>query len=667
MPPSKQTCEIFLSAESEKAKLLIQYQNAISILSQARKLYQDILFGKINPNDKTHKTTSIQDIANQAEKAATDISNNIVGDLSKSGKDLLKVIFLQIIKVLLSTPESIFSLVFIPKDQAETYCNNERKYLLKAKDDIDFILQIISRWQNKSVDSNLYYNSILRALPYIREALAIIHQVGINLNNTDNTSFQNALAFDESKYNRIKFDISQALDILKTSPNAQTPIDIANTAAADSDSIYQASIKSINAKYKTDKQTLSDVYLAKLTISKKNPSINTSDIKQQYASDLKKLDDNLKHDLNRARADSLKKATMDIGGNYRKMLVATGTEFVYDIQSLTTHLLSLSLNLQTAFSFYTKKQVMCNTIYNMDANIKNLVNEVMNYLKPNPTPIDDVSGAENFLSIANDKATDAVNRFNKSDQKMSSSQISESKFSINMFLNLTNQALNISINGKLKSILDTALVLQDASGNYNRFLKAIAGIPDWDGARNVWAVKPSFAAPPYIQAVADSLDMAVKIPLVFNTFDNKSRNSIGTLASTIKRDIEKHLQHNNYVEQVLYSYNPKVHTELSGLFNALSKSGLLPVFSQAMSIVAVVNAVNSNISVRSLGNSFPNFDSCQIYPELYKDNNLSLSAVKNNLDSPSYGTNTSTMDMLASTALKTNAVRADVRAYSLQP
>jgi hypothetical protein len=238
----------------------------------------------------------------------------------------------------------------------------------------------------------------------------------------------------------------------------------------------------------------------------------------------------------------------------------------------------------------------------------------------------------------------------------------ETKFAVNTFLNLANNALNVTMNGKLRKLLDTVLILRDASGSYNQFLINLANIPDWDGASNVWAVKPSYAAPPYIQATANSLDVVVKAPFTFNTNNKVKRNTVGTLMSDIKSAINKHLSHNSYVDNVLY---PKSYPELNELISMLSKSGLMKVFSENISVLSIIAAIKGNTTTREFGTSWPSMDSCKIYPELYTDPNLSMSAVKNTLDMPAYGTNNSTMDWLVSTALKTNALRQDVRSFTM--
>jgi predicted DNA binding CopG/RHH family protein len=665
MSPSRESCQVYLSAESEKAALLVKYENAKAIMAKARKLYNDVVFGKVDPKDKTKRDVSLSDLYHSAEKAANDVAHNVVGDSSKSGKDLLKIIFLQILKLLLSTPEALFSFVFIPKDMAESYSNNEKKHLLRAKNDIDHISDVITRWSSVAVDDNLYYDIIKRALPYIKDALDVAHQVSVDLNNTENTSFQNSLAFDEGKYDRIKNDIAQAQDILKTATNAQTPIDIATVVKRDSDNIYKKLSDPIKEKYKSDKETLTSRYVRNLEQISNSEGVSDFDVRQKYTNDLKRLDDNLSVKLEEARIRSVKEATSGSGSNYRRLLKESGNEFEYDVQVLNSHLLGLPLNLQTAYTHYTNKQIMCSVLYNMDGMLKNLVNEVLNQLKPKPMPIDDVTGAENYLSIAHDKATDAIDKFNKSDKEISPSQMVETKFAVNTFLNLANNALNVTMNGKLRKLLDTVLILRDASGSYNQFLINLANIPDWDGASNVWAVKPSYAAPPYIQATANSLDVVVKAPFTFNTNNKVKRNTVGTLMSDIKSAINKHLSHNSYVDNVLYSYNPKSYPELNELISMLSKSGLMKVFSENISVLSIIAAIKGNTTTREFGTSWPSMDSCKIYPELYTDPNLSMSAVKNTLDMPAYGTNNSTMDWLVSTALKTNALRQDVRSFTM--
>ena len=85
MPPSKEACQVYLSAQSVKAKLISQYQSIVDLLSAKRKLKQDIKFGKIDLR-KLSKISdiSVTDLAKYAEKAANDVASTIISSASKS-------------------------------------------------------------------------------------------------------------------------------------------------------------------------------------------------------------------------------------------------------------------------------------------------------------------------------------------------------------------------------------------------------------------------------------------------------------------------------------------------------------------------------------------------------------------------------------------------------
>jgi hypothetical protein len=92
MPPSKAACQVYLQAQSVKAKLIAKVESVTNLLSIKRKLKQDLKFGKIDLRQLGLANISPTELSESALKSAKDVSENLIGSASKSGKDLLKII-----------------------------------------------------------------------------------------------------------------------------------------------------------------------------------------------------------------------------------------------------------------------------------------------------------------------------------------------------------------------------------------------------------------------------------------------------------------------------------------------------------------------------------------------------------------------------------------------
>lgn len=643
--PSKEACQIFLSANATKAKLIEACQSVTDSLSAKRKIKQDLKFGNIDLRAIPGKDDVIS-TAKMAESAADDVSKHFLGNVSKSSKELFKSVYMQIIKLILSTPESAFSLVCVPRELAISYSNKEVKYLSLAKQNIDIISSIVFRWATVPVDYSTYYSAIMAAIPYIKDALSIVKQVNKDINNVDNTSFQNALAFNQNEYNRVKEDIFKALEVLKTAPTINDPVGVAASLISGPSDSAKAKIAVVEKRYKTNKQSITDRYLIALAKASKSKSGDSS-IRADYAEDMRQLDETKNRDISNIKKND--------SSNYRKKIQSTGTEFVHDAQELTRNLLDLTVNLEEAYRCYTNKQILCYNIYTIDAKIKNLIHEILGMVKPGSAPTEDISQTEVYLSISLDKANSVI------DKKVSPVQMSTTKQLVDSFLKMADESLSVTLANGLKGSMQQSL--QSSSGSFNYFIKRIFDIQDWDGQRGVWAVRPSLVAPPHIQAMASSVDCITQIPEVFGSAvigkSNQARNDVIKIRSSIDRMIN----HNSYVANVLKSYRPPAYSELAGLVSSLNSCDMLTVFAQSMSINAVLSAVQGNTSAIPMGSEWPGYRSCMIYPELYKDKSLVTGTVKSMLDVPAYGTDVKTIADVESNSLKVQTLKEEVRSY----
>lgn len=640
MAPSRDSCQTYLSAQSVKSKLLVEIATLKNVLSKSIKSKQDVNFGKLVPQDIT---SAAQQYSSSIDNLSINTAQKYIGNISNSSQEIFKSIFKQILILLLSSPQTLFSFVCIPREQAILYSNIENKYLLLALQNVRDIIDILLKILPSTRSDNPYYKIIELILPYIKDALSVLN---------------NMTTFDAALYNRVKYDIEFSLNEINTGLNFKASSKLVNVLKADSDALYAVSEKKINDNYNKQKQALNNKYLSDLESCKTDKSLNEHQIRINYSEQLKILDTKRNDDLAKAKNEASRQASSS-SSNFHNLLKSSGIEYPYYIRTLGLSIADLALNLKKAYEAYIRKQLLCNAIYNASALITNLVNEMLSLSQPNPTLMQSIaSSVESYLGVVDNNFSADVNKFRTTHQTSVQDDVKDLITGRTLLL-LADKEWNSLVTKELQGLLNVEDLLYDSSGQYNHFIKKIENIPDWNGSLNSWITLQSLVPPPYIQAIANVADIT-------NLIGGNFKNKIQSYLFQIEQSIQEMIRHNNYVIEILLSYKPYAGPGLSELLKLLKASNLLETFSKNMSIITVLANITGDIASRAYNTNWPSYDSCKLaYPDLFNDSNLSKGAARSMADETPYGTHPETMEKVEQNMLERYALKLDVRTLDI--
>jgi hypothetical protein len=156
-------------------------------------------------------------------------------------------------------------------------------------------------------------------------------------------------------------------------------------------------------------------------------------------------------------------------------------------------------------------------------------------------------------------------------------------------------------------------VLQSANQEFDEFIHKLYNILDWDTKIGVWTVDVLYSAtPPCIQLIADAFTL---ITTVMSDKEN-AYNIITTMESRFRQLFN----HNNYVKNVLESYQPYKISEAGDLTRMLSSAGLLDIFAKGLSVANIIENIISNTRAGKFNESIPTLKNCsKYYKDLYGD------------------------------------------------
>jgi hypothetical protein len=647
MPPSREACQAYLEAKSATAKL----QNLFSEAWEARRKIKEASYALKYGLNRVIKVgdESLANLSSAIYSVSSDISENYIGPASKACKTLLSSIISKIISIILSAPNVLFSLVYIPLHQSRNYSESERTFLLKARSNLDIISRIVSKWSDTPTD-NKYYLQMINAKDYINTALDLISEITSSMEAAKEDE-SITFAFNEDKFNSLQNNLNKAIEITSPSSDSETYENITVNLEKDKNRIYKDLSTPIEQKYKQDRENITNRYLDDMQSKENNTLAAKENLRRVYNVRLTAIDKERRYALLAAQDIALTRATAG-GSNYRKALEDTGNSFNFDVVTLSSNLNGFNSNMHKAYDNYKKKQMMCNNVYNSKNMIRYLMNEMLSLIKSKSKssskealPIKEFNDSWTHIGVCYDKFykldTGAVDRFEKSDKNISSIEMSLILSQGNYHLKKADSNLDSIIIDNIKKALDNKNMLVSRNNEYEKFLKDIYDIPDWDGSKGVWAVKVSFIPAPYIKAVADSAELVVKVPAYSISGNEKGKSNVNNLLLNVSKSIEKLLNHNNSVNSVLYSYEPYTNTDFYDLLSLLEKSGLMETFANYMTVSSIITGIVEDISARGLSNEWPGYDNCRdAYPDLIPfdaDSDIIMAAANDVLSKPAHG------------------------------
>jgi hypothetical protein len=635
MAPSKQICLLYAQAESVKAAALKAYLDIQKLINKIVETKAKIKFGILNFAD-----VAGAELLSAIESVAASVAQSALGALSKASAAVLESVFATILKILLAAPTAIFSLIAIPQSQAKDACHKERVFLSRARSNFNVILSIVLKWVDGE-DGGKYYEQMKLSMPYIQKAIQLISDMIIALEGApvSDSQIRNSV-FNQSKYAELQANLHQAIQITKPYSLLNEKFRITSTIEMESSTIYRSMAKQINSDYAKDRAKLGKEYLSKMSALDVDHNIqNATQIeiaKNEYSAGMETLNMNRKLNLAKAQIDAKTQATFNASA-YLKSIGGASASFVFDMQQLKTNLEDLYKNVGQAFVNYKLSQLMCNSVYNIKDLIRNIMNEMIEMIRKSTNLLGDaliksMQSSQSLIEIVSEDFTKDMDKFEKS-QPISSIQLSQSVFAGNMLLSAADANLDATVTESLIQLINSDDVLLDSTGKYDKFIHDLSQIPDWDGAKDVWAVDLLNSAPsPYIQFIAGITEMMVSVPAL--AISPNGKKSISALLTSANKSFDTILRHNSLVNNALYSYVPYAGSEVGDLMRFLANAGLLQSFAIGMSVSQLVSKLAMDLST-NFDTDFPSYENCmKEYSDdpAFKNPQLALAAIKNELN-----------------------------------
>ncbi|HUV84884.1 MAG TPA: hypothetical protein VMV86_04195, partial [Methanosarcinales archaeon] len=564
MSPPKIACQVQASLLNTLGGL-IEKVEAISLNVQSViNTLVKIKYGIINFADlaSAEIVSTISAVASSAAQVA-------LGAISKASAAFLEAMLSALLKILLSFPTAIFSLVAIPQEQATDAAKKERLYLLNAKTNIRRVVSIIAKWTD-GFGGDRYYKQMKEAMPFIENAIKIFNEVITELEGSPTESDKELNSrFNKRKYETAKNNLLKAIEITKPSSVIIDNSHITQIIERKQRESYNDNAKKINTKYAIKRSNLTEWYHEE--INKNSPhnkdkwperlsdSINLEGIRQQYASRLKVLETSKKEELAAAELASSTQGILDKSA-YIEAAQGIAASFRNDMQVLSNELFQFLENIKDAFLQYKRCQSLCNVIYNIEGKIKSLIGEIIKLLRETGNGASDViievlDTSIAMISFTKDKFDNNISKYEDVSKGVSASIMSTTVAIGHGALRSADSALSASVTDSLIKLINEDDVLEDSNGRFQEFIGKLAEISDWDGEIGVWAVDQLNASiSPYPKLVSDSTALLAKVSKLAFSTDQEDRIKMRFAITTISKIFKELTLHNSEVYSVLTSY-----------------------------------------------------------------------------------------------------------------
>jgi hypothetical protein len=595
MAPPRQACEILLTLHNKIYTILKKIEeNRLRVNTYAGERAKK-KFGFISLLDIIGA-----EAVSAIGSLAASVAESLIGPISRIASTFVEAILSQILKILLSFPTAIFSLVAIPHEAALKAINDERYYLFRAQKSISIVMGILGKWALR-ISNAEYYKQIKDAIPYLNNAINLLADMIRDL-GADNAFF------NESTYKKIHFNIQQAYEITKPYSLIDDIGEVTKRVEEERYLVFQEKKAAIDKIYiaKTSdlKHWYNNQFSDKLSITQ------TEIIKNKYDAYNTGLQTEWKEKLNVAELETNASASVNLS-SYAKAVGGIASEFSFDIKLLGDEISNVYENMKNAYEQYIEYHNLCNTIYNIRNLIKNLINEIVSILKGSgnaagATLIGPLDSASTLLEVTRDM-------FSKITVKDSNFEMASKIILGHTTIGIADETLHATITQSLIDMINADDVLQSSNQEFDEFIHKLYNIPDWDTKIGVWTVDVLYSAtPPYIQLIADAFTL---ITTVMSDKEN-AYNIITTMESRFRQLFN----HNNYVKNVLESYQPYKTSEAGDLTRMLSSAGLLDIFAKGLSVANIIENIISNTRAGKFNESIPTLKNCsKYYKDLYGD------------------------------------------------
>ena len=640
MPPPRAACLIYAQVKLAFARLLRKFQQIEDIVRKIVEIKAQIKFGIVSISNIAGAEI-IAAISSLAAQAA----QNLLGSVSNMAASLLQSILASILKILLSHPTAIFSLVAVQQERAIARVRQERRFLRQASSNIRVILFIITRW-TKGIGGTKYFNQIQRALPYIEAALRLSADLIQELEGEPTTEAEQRNAvFNEGKYNLLRQNIKRAIEETKPQSILAGESQISVIVEENRRKRYNVLAQEINADFKKRMRELTQWFqseLAKIDTSDQTMRVvlKRQNLQNAYGTKRSVLEARRKEQLAGADTKSSVQAFVD-GSNYVKAAQGLGGQFSYDMQNLTRNLGDFVENIKDAYLNYKASQALCNSIVRSRDLIRKLIGEIIAMLRKVGNEASDIviqvlENTEVLLDMTREDFQEVVDSYTSVEEKVGPIEMSTTLVRGHGMLLAGDALLKSTINDSLVDLINSDDMLQDADGSFSKWITAMEKIPDWDGKEGVWAVSLlQSSTAPYLGMIAKAVRLLRKAPKLSISNRLRDQEKMAKLVRELNNSFRTVGSHNSYVYGVLTSYTAPMSSEAGNLRRILSMAGLLNAFALNMSLVALVADITAMVVNFDLDDVLPTYKNCKgAYPDDFAEADLAISSVMDRFNFP---------------------------------
>jgi hypothetical protein len=613
-------CRLEWTARKRKAEAEAKYKDAQKKAREFKEKLKALKSGGLG---------LLNDLAADAVAAlgfvATQLAAAVLGVAAGALNKILEMIFSQILKIIMAGPESIFALIKFPQDKAILHTKKESTYLLESQTNLRIILRIINKYLN-GFDSDIYYKSMKKALPYISQAIDLIEEMVTQLNVGDTGA---SPKFDTAKFDAIMASIDAAIEatIPKSVLLQKTGIDkgleqsrIENRDKYDRedqawynveknkiDNTYRSMMDSLRKNGVPGAKGIGSAILTELQEADLNRRLSGIEAEYQTKLEILKGQFDYRMEQNKAQAEidsfsfANNKKMAKISAN---QIEKTKQEFMDDMNDLSINLRKMLLNVKDAFLEYKMSQFFTGVTYTSIERIQSIIKWMISQIyKVSKTS---ANGTLPLMEFSKEMLQNVELNFIEDTTKYTNGEVGAAKLALdlsagNIKLRTAQATLFGFVTPSLIAMINFDSLLKKEKDRFESFRNgpkvSLYNIKDFRGEVGIWGTNNPEGLSEltmYISLIQQIGSTIVNAPIQMLSKRKEDKVALSRTIRTMDAKFEEIIDHNRQVLSTLSSYRPYQ----SGMVNQLKTliDAAVPYLSfafMALDIVSAMNAANN--------------------------------------------------------------------------
>jgi len=640
MAPPKSVCSVYAETLKLWAQLIDTIHNIRSVLSKAIKAKNALLYGIQLTADAV-----MAEVISSASAVAATITANVLPNVSSAISTAIEAILAPLMRILLSGPMVIFALVNIPLNEAIDAGKREQLHLAKARQNLDLIIAIISKWISR-FSGHKYAQQMVDALKYIIPAIEKCSRIIAQLDVSDEDGLDRSAYFDQNVYNSMRNDILSAIDITMPASTLINSRLFDARIKTKTEVESKKRIASIEEKYKNDK-VRAVKYFNEERMKNKDSKIKIAIAVAEYSAQIKALDSQKKIDIEVAKLKASTKAVTDKDA-YTGIINDIGEEFRKDMDILLDALQSFLVNIRYAYEDNRYCQLSTQSVYGISALINKLIKQIIALIGAAGNSAGEVVErsirmARSLLETTRDMFMKSLERYNSTEESISATGLSANVAAGNQILMTADSMLSATVTQSIIDLVNADEAMKEEEAKLAILMKKISEIRDWDGKPGVWGVNIlKSASPPYIQLLASTTGMLSTIIAVGMVPSSLSQTTIRKSIADNTRLFRKAYLHNADVMSALLSHTQVPSMEVDGLATTLKTMGAMQNFIISFDLgttIAAIAGVDIGLDKFS-GTDIPTIQNCRIeYGDMFPKSTTAAEVVNKSMLRPGHFNN----------------------------